>query len=165
MRLQHGTRPGAVNHAGYAALHIQAHIGVKRCADRRNGLTENLRTVFLQSADQRLVACQRFHGVGHEHAAYVYVYGAIRVTRCVVVADCLSQYFADIRFHLCRVFLGDHAPVEFEHHLARNHIGVGAALNQTDIQIRVRDAFDLGAYVFIQSILRVQSVEQSHRAL
>ncbi len=39
-----------------------------------------------------------------------------------------------------RVFLGDHAAVELQHHLARHHVGVGAAFDAADVQVRVGDA-------------------------
>jgi hypothetical protein len=43
----------------------------------------------------------------------------------------------DLGLHLHRVFLGDHAPVELEHHLARHDVGVRAALDAADIQVGV----------------------------
>ena len=45
--------------------------------------------------------------------------------------------------HLRRVFLGDHAAVELEHDLAGNDVGVGAAADEADVEVRVADAFDV----------------------
>ena len=42
IRFKHRTWPGAVDHTGDAALHIQAHIGVERCAADGNRLAEDL---------------------------------------------------------------------------------------------------------------------------
>ena len=47
-----------------------------------------------------------------------------------------------VGLHLGGLLLGDHAPVELEQDLARHHVGVGAALDQADVQVRMGDARD-----------------------
>ena len=54
---------------------------------------------------------------------------------------CLGDHAPDLGLDLDRVFLRDHAPVELEHHLARHHVGVGAALDPADVEVGMLDPF------------------------
>ncbi|MOA08852.1 hypothetical protein D3C78_1286500 [compost metagenome] len=64
-----------------------------------------------------------------------------------------------------RVFFGNHAPVDLEQHLARDHVGIGAAFDAPDVEVRVGDARHGGGDPLVPGVLGVQGVHQRHGRL
>ena len=114
--------------------------------------------MFLDRIDQGLVAGQGAHGAGQQQALDVHRDARAGPGR-------VGNHLADGGFNLHRVFLGDHAPVQLEHHFARNDVGVSAPFDAAHIQIGVVDAGDLRPDGFVKHILCIQRVQNLHRAL
>ena len=112
----------------------------------------------LQGLHQGLVASQRHHGARQQHALDLDP-DLMAAPRGLEAGGSLFDGAPQTGLHLRRVFFGDHAPVEFEHHLAGNHVGVGAALDQAHIQVGVGDAFNLRAHLEVVGVERVQGTE------
>ena len=62
-------------------------------------------------------------------------------------------------FDLCRVFLRNHAAVELKGYAPRHHIGVGAAFDHANVQVRMGNAFDPGCDQLVQRVLTIQGVQ------
>jgi hypothetical protein len=114
--------------------------------------------VLLDRIDQRLVACQRLHRIGQQQALDVHRDAGAFCGR-------IGDHLADRRLDLDRVLFGDHAAVQLEHHLAGHDVGVGAAFDAADVEVGVRDALDLRGDLLVERVLRVERVEDLHRAL
>jgi hypothetical protein len=81
--------------------------------------------------------------------------------RCGRFADDATH----VRFDVGGVLFGDHPAVELQHDLAGNDVGVRAAFDSSDVEIRVRDAQHLRRDRLVLAILRVQRVEDRDSAL
>ncbi|CAN6484085.1 unnamed protein product [Victoria cruziana] len=77
----------------------------------------------------------------------------------------LGDGAAQAGFDLGRILFGDHAAIKFERHLARHDVGVGAAFDQTYIEVGVVDAFDCRAHLQIVGIELVERVQDVSRPL
>ena len=114
--------------------------------------------MFLDGVDQGLVARQRFHRIGQQDAFDIDRHAGLLRGR-------FRNDPAQRGLDFGRIFLGNHAAIELEADAARNHVGVGAAFDQPDVQIGVRDTFDRRAHLLVQRVLCVQGVEDAHGGL
>ena len=167
MAFQHGARTCSIDYAGNAALHIQAHIGVQRCAHCRGLFTKHSFSVLLNGADQRRIACQWGHGIGQQQALDVNTHGIFTGITVLGVEVCcgFGDHCADGRFHLGGILFRDHAAVQLERNLAGDHIGVGAAFDAANVHIRVLDAGHLGQHLLVFDVFSVQAVHDGYGGL
>ena len=156
--LKHRAWPGAINGGGDAVGAEQPHIGVERRARGRDSLTKHRLAVALQRLHQLGVAGLRFERLGQQQTLDL-------DPDAGVAGRSLGNDTTQLGLDLGRVLLGDHAAVQLDQHLARHHVGVAAALDAADVQVRVADAGQLGRDRLVTLILRVQRVEDHHRAL
>ena len=167
MRFQHGAGAGAVDHAGDAALDIQAHVGVQRRAHCRRHFAEDGFAMLLDGVDQGLVAVQGGHGVGQQQALDVHAHGVFAGVAAlgIEVFDGLGDHSTDAGFHFHRILFRNHAAVDLEHDLAGHHVGVGAAVDAADVQVGVLDAGHLRSDLLVLDVFAVQSSQQHGRGL
>jgi hypothetical protein len=158
VRFEHRARPGAVDRGRHAGFTVQADVGIERAARGGDQLTEHRFTVFLQRFDERLVAGHRLQRVREQQALDLDRDAGAACRR-------LRDHAADRRFHFHRVLFRDHAAVEPQRDLAGHDVGVGAAFDAADVEVRVGDAGDLRGDLLVQRVLVVQRVQYRDRAL
>ena len=135
LRFEHRARPGAVDHRRDAGRAVQAHVGVQRRARRRDRLAEHR---LRHGVAARAPAARCPAAAAARCASSRRLISTRDARACAAAASAITR--AHVGFDLGRVLLGDHAAVELEHHLARHDVGVGAALDAADVEVRVRDA-------------------------
>ena len=91
--------------------------------------------MLLQRLHQLGIACIRFPRLGHQQALDL-------DGDAGPGGSGLGNDAAHGGFDFDRVFLGNHAAVKLEHDLAGHHVGVGAAFNAADIEVRMLDAVE-----------------------
>ena len=89
--------------------------------------------MLLQSAHQGIATGQGFQCTRKQNSTGLY-----RDAR-----QGLPRFFdgvAKTLFDMSWVFFGDHATIKFKHHFTGDHVGIGAAVDQTDIEVGVINA-------------------------
>ncbi len=120
--------------------------------------------MFLYGLNQRLVAGQRLHGAREQDATHLDL-ELFASTRGVKTCRCQFYGAAQRGLYLVWVFFRDHAAIDLEHHLAGDHVGVGAANNLAHVKVRVGNALHAGVDYKVVGVERVQGLEDVGGAL
>ena len=147
---EYAARSGAVDHNRDAVSAVESRVRVQRATRDRYRLAEHDLAVPLQRTDQGSIGRKRFQGLREQQPANL-----------DANAEDLRRRFVDHPAHvgldIRRRLLRDHPPVELQHDLAGNDVGVRAALDATDVEVRVRDARDARSHRPVARVLRVSA--------
>ena len=139
VRFAERARPRAVEHDRNARRRVVARVGVKRDAGHRHLDAQDLLGVALNCGRDPIRARLRRQRLGQQKLPHLDLDLRIVPGRS---RDQLAQFGFDFGV----VLLRNHATVDAKDYLIRDHVGVDAALDQSDVQRRRDDACRARAY-------------------